>query len=362
MYFSILSYNLIIIFLHTLIAHGQQLLSFTSISDFNSIKILYEENGGSQWMWDNNTGRKWVFSSNLDQQEDPCKMHWQGISCSNSTSPIFLRIDKLNLTSLGLTGSLSTSAVKNLTALKELDLGNNSLTGAIPKELENLSLTRLDMSYNKLTGSIPDFIAGNLSCITSVRLNNNKLTGPLPDFFAMNLSFLANLNIANNKLSGTIPVNTFKRLPQLEYVDIGYNAFRGQLPEFNSPNLTFLALADNKFTGTVPSLERLSALTFLTLFNNDLTGEVLPNIIKLQQIEFVDIGRNAFRGHLPVFNSSNLTFLSLADNKFTGTVPSLERLSALTFLSMNRNSLAGEIPSSIGSSILTQCRHRLTLY
>ncbi|THU45362.1 hypothetical protein C4D60_Mb02t17110 [Musa balbisiana] len=92
-------------------------------------------------------------------QGDPCspeKFTWSGITCSLSTSEQRQRITSLNLSSLGLNGTIPSDLAK-LTAIKSLDLSYNNFTGPIPSFLANLeSLSMLNLSHNQLNGSIPD--------------------------------------------------------------------------------------------------------------------------------------------------------------------------------------------------------------
>ncbi|XP_010521450.1 PREDICTED: probable LRR receptor-like serine/threonine-protein kinase PAM74 isoform X2 [Tarenaya hassleriana] len=77
-----------------------------------------------------------------DWSGDPCLPHensWTGVTCSKG---LVSRVTSLNLTNLGLAGSLP-SSVNKMTALKDFWIGKNKLTGTIPdlslmKRLETL--------------------------------------------------------------------------------------------------------------------------------------------------------------------------------------------------------------------------------
>nr|TKW37922.1 hypothetical protein SEVIR_1G080900v2 [Setaria viridis] len=87
---------------------------------------------------------------------------------------------------------------------KMLFLGNNKLTGTIPKEIGHLkSLAELNLSFNYLSGEIPQQLC-SLKNLQVLDLSSNYLTGEIP--LALNeLSFLAKFNISNNDLEGVIP-------------------------------------------------------------------------------------------------------------------------------------------------------------
>ncbi|KAJ3694087.1 hypothetical protein LUZ60_009567 [Juncus effusus] len=96
------------------------------------------------------------YKVNKGWSGDPCapvNYTWAGIGCSfTGDSP---KIISLNLSSSGLTGSLSASFSK-LQNLKTLDLSNNKLNGTIPDFLLNMtSLQVLNLSCNSFNGSAP---------------------------------------------------------------------------------------------------------------------------------------------------------------------------------------------------------------
>ncbi|XP_051209298.1 LRR receptor-like serine/threonine-protein kinase IOS1 [Lolium perenne] len=88
---------------------------------------------------------------------DPCapkNLAWDGLSCSYAIS-MPPRITRLNMSSGGLSGSIS-SSFASLKAIKYLDLSNNNLTGSIPDVLSQLPLLLvIDLTGNQLNGTIP---------------------------------------------------------------------------------------------------------------------------------------------------------------------------------------------------------------
>jgi Leucine-rich repeat (LRR) protein len=77
-----------------------------------------------------------------------------------------------------LSGSLS-PFVTNLTALTNIWLGNNSLSGQIPSLSSLTMLETLHLEDNQFSGEIPSSI-GNISSLKEVFLQNNNLTGQIP--------------------------------------------------------------------------------------------------------------------------------------------------------------------------------------
>ncbi|TYI41522.1 hypothetical protein ES332_A01G032700v1 [Gossypium tomentosum] len=114
----------------------------------------------------------------LDWNGDPCLPRdytWTGVKCSEGERT---RVISLNLTGMGLLGSLSPS-IANLTALNGIWLGNNSLSGVIP-DLSSLKLLEiLHLQDNQLTGEIPSSL-GEMKSLRELFLQNNSLTGRIP--------------------------------------------------------------------------------------------------------------------------------------------------------------------------------------
>ena len=124
--------------------------------------------------------------------------------------------------------------------------------------------------------------------------------------------------------------------------------------------VTWLALGNNNLTGELPpELGNLSKLQLLRVHDNNLTGEFpnqLRNLTALVDLALGDNpghpGNNEFTGPIPAWlgNLTSLDSLSLHGNAFTGTIPSsLGDLSKLEFLTLNDNALSGSIPASLGN-------------
>ncbi|KDP40146.1 hypothetical protein JCGZ_02144 [Jatropha curcas] len=114
----------------------------------------------------------------FDWSGDPCmprRYSWTGITCSEGPR---IRVLTLNLTSMGLSGSLPRS-IARLTALTDIWLGNNSLTGSIPDLSLLKMLQTLHLENNQLTGGIPSSL-GSIKPLRELFLQNNNLTGQIP--------------------------------------------------------------------------------------------------------------------------------------------------------------------------------------
>ncbi|XP_073026722.1 probable LRR receptor-like serine/threonine-protein kinase At5g59680 [Primulina eburnea] len=117
-----------------------------------------------------------------DWNGDPClppRYSWTGVTCTEGPR---IRVATLNLTSTGLSGSISPSIFR-MTALTSILLGNNSLSGTIPDLSSLIGLEILHLEDNKLSGLIPESL-GTLTKLREVFLQNNNLTGQVPSNLA----------------------------------------------------------------------------------------------------------------------------------------------------------------------------------
>ncbi|XP_042495512.1 putative leucine-rich repeat receptor-like serine/threonine-protein kinase At2g14440 isoform X1 [Macadamia integrifolia] len=115
----------------------------------------------------------------LDWSGDPCfprEYSWTGVSCSDAPQ---IRIVALNLSSMGLSGSLSPSIAK-LTALTDIWFGNNNLSGPIPDLSPLRILQTLHLEVNQFSGEVPPSL-GNITGLRELFIENNNLTGQIPD-------------------------------------------------------------------------------------------------------------------------------------------------------------------------------------
>ncbi|XP_059074650.1 probable LRR receptor-like serine/threonine-protein kinase At1g67720 [Cryptomeria japonica] len=106
---------------------------------------------------------------------DPClpdDYSSTGITCSKDDPP---RVIIINLTGMHLNGTIPTN-IADLTALTQLLLGNNNLSGYIPDlgSLKNLSI--LQLQNNQLTGEIPRSLE-KLQMLNQLFLQDNKFEG-----------------------------------------------------------------------------------------------------------------------------------------------------------------------------------------
>ncbi|XP_040988774.1 probable LRR receptor-like serine/threonine-protein kinase At1g74360 [Juglans microcarpa x Juglans regia] len=290
------------------------------------------------------------------------------------------RISRLDLSGNKFSSSLPVE-ISEMPSLNFLILAYNQFSGTIPPQFGNLSrLQALDLSFNRLTGSIPPTL-GKLSTLLWLMLANNSLTGGIPPELG-NCTSLLWLNLANNQLSGKIP-------PEL--ANIGRNAtptFESNKRETNRinassgecltmkrwipadyPPFSFVySILTRKScrsiwekllqgSGLFPicvagsSVRSFQISGYVQLSGNMLSGEVPPDIGKMQNFSLLHLGNNEFSGKLPLqIGQMPLVVLNVTRNKFSGEIPvEIGGITCLQDLDLSFNNFSGTFPVSLSN-------------
>ncbi|KAI3521283.1 hypothetical protein L1887_10744 [Cichorium endivia] len=223
----------------------------TDPNDASALRVLYQSlnSPGQLTKWTSNGG-------------DPCGENWSGVTCSGS------RVTEIKISGLGLSGNLGYQ-LTSLTSLTNFDISNNNLGNQLPYNLPP-NLQRLNIAGCGFSGSLPYSIS---------------LMKPLKY-----------LNAAHNQLNGEL-TDMFGNLPSLSTLDLSFNSFTGNLPEsFSSlSSATDMYLQNNQFTGTIDVLADLPLKT-LNVANNKFTGWV-PS--RLKNINLQKDGNSWNSGNAP---------------------------------------------------------------
>ena len=257
----------------------------------------------------------------------------------------------LVLSDTNLEGSIP-PCLGQLSALKRLDLRENHLTGEIPQAIFNLTNLEqsLDLAGNSLVGAVPSKL-GQLTRLRSLNLEGNQLSGPIPVEIG-NLKELGDLNLAWNRFNGSIP-ESLGNLTKLGRVEFESNQFSGNIPASlgNLSQVYHLNFAYNQLEGSIPeSLGNLPNLQYLFLNNNRLTGNLPASFGNLNKLLYLYLDGNKLSGTIPsaLGNLIQLKELRLQYNRFSGTIPAeIGNLTQLDRLGLGDNQLSGIIPSSL---------------
>nr|KAJ0223134.1 hypothetical protein LSAT_V11C200099790 [Lactuca sativa] len=269
-------------------------------------------------------------------------------------------------------------------ALETLFLSDNKFGVEIPKSLEKLTaLTELGLDKNKLSGNIPEALGNitrNLSRLQSLDLSSNILKGPLPHTIGQ-LSQLEALNVSHNNLSGVVTeahfTNTsllkqldatsnhrlsFKFSPdwkphfQLAAILLGSCTIQSEFPQWirTQRSLYTLDLSNASIFGPLPGwLRELPINNSIDLSHNYLEGPLtnLP-LSRISDFPRVLLMNNLFNGSIPdsLCSITDLVILNLSKNKLSGSIPEcIGNLRELVVMILSSNRLSGVIPSSLGN-------------
>ncbi|KAK3406209.1 hypothetical protein EUGRSUZ_K02366, partial [Eucalyptus grandis] len=264
-----------------------------------------------------------------------------GIACN-----YYGAIIHLNLSNVGLRGTLDGLDFSCLTSVVSFELTNNLIYGSIPLGIGNLSkLNSLDLCLNELFGEIPPVI-GMLESLHHLYLSFHEITylASIPQEI-YNSRSLTVISLWGNRLSGSIH-SEIARLTSLDELYLSSNNLIGSIPH-SIGNLSNLFLSSNNLTGSIPhSIRNLSNLSMLKLSKNNLVGPIPTSLGKLGNLTIFDISQNAI---FEITRLTSLDKLELSSINLTGSIPhSIGNLSNLSMLKLSKNNLAGPIPTSLG--------------
>ncbi|KAM7507936.1 hypothetical protein LguiA_018389 [Lonicera macranthoides] len=234
------------------------------------------------------------------------------------------------------------------TQLQIIFLQNVSISEPLPNWLWKMSphIGRLYLSHNQIRGTLP-----SSSLVfrpnTKIDLSFNLIEGPLPLW--PNVAFL---DLANNLFSGTIPMNIGQIMTKLYYLDLSGNLLNGSIPPSlgNMESLYCLRLSKNNFSGEVHDQWQNVHIMTIDFSVNNLSGNFPGSLCSLPNFVQLKLSNNSFSGKLPLSlrNCKKLTFLDLGENKFSGSIPKwIGGLLSLLELRMRANLFSGNIPQQL---------------
>lgn len=348
-------------------------LTREQISDRQTLKVFYDTMAGRGWHRSENWGTN-----------APLK-NWQGVLTDDDG-----RVTHLDLVRNNLTGNVPPEVV-NLTALTELQLDYNDLSGPIPSELSSHELSMLEilsLSYNHLDGEIPAALA-DLPSLETLWLHGNEFTsctplalkglvdtepGELPDFCVPPIHE-GDREVLTELYRSTYGNGDVRKLLAF-YNDYGDNIWDPENPgrhlregdeeydwDKNGPIREWLLNKAEKIASKYPDgtvddtiVDLVSEHGGWTNREGWLTDKPLNqwegvSINDDGRVTHLNLSGNNLRGAIPrqLGNLTALETLDLSGNYLSGRIPwQLARLKNLAQVNLISNELTGEIPWSLG--------------
>ncbi|KAJ0771952.1 putative leucine-rich repeat-containing, plant-type, leucine-rich repeat domain superfamily [Helianthus annuus] len=274
----------------------------------------------------------------------------------------FRSLESLNLYDCKLSGFLP-RFVGNLSNLVTLDLKSTNVGGIIPSSITSLTqLVKLDLSDNSFTGLPASNNITGLQKLVHLDISRNLLEGVIPSWVSL-LTSVEDIRLTTNMLSGVIPSGLFK-LSSLEVLDLSYNKLQGTIPSvFALPSLRELMLDDNQLVGQLNLLDedlvpprsflQLVNITYLTLANNNFSGVwdldiLLSSLTNLQGLDLSYSGLSVVTANANLSVNPEFYALKLASCKLNVFPEFLRSATKLSDLDLSHNDIHGQLPSWTG--------------
>ncbi|GAB2232951.1 hypothetical protein Drorol1_Dr00012021 [Drosera rotundifolia] len=173
---------------------------------------------------------------------------------------------------------------------------------------------------------------------------NNTSTSPCTwPYVVCSSSRVTELHLPGRSLSGQIPAPLLSNLTALTFLSLRFNSLSGPLPDDLSSlsNLQYLYFQGNKFSGPIGEpILGLKGLVRLVLAGNEFSGGIPAALGELKGLKTLDLGGNRLTGKIPDFGLDGLEIFNVSDNLLTGRIP--KGLSGLPTSSFEGNRLCGK--------------------
>ncbi|KAJ4895542.1 Leucine-rich receptor-like protein kinase family protein [Raphanus sativus] len=276
----------------------------------------------------------------------PCT--FSGVTCNSNGS-----VTEIDLSRRGLSGKFPFASLCDLMSLEKLSLGFNSLSGPVPRDMNNCTkLKYLDLGNNFFSGPFPEL--SSLSQLQYLYLNNSAFSGAFPWKSLQNAKELVVLSLGDNPFDATPFPEEIVSMTKLTWIYLSNCSITGEIPPKigDLTELRSLEISDSFLTGVIPpEIVKLNKLWRLEVYNNNLTGKFPPGFGALTNLTYLDTSTNSLEGDLSELRSlTNLISLQLFENRLTGEIPpEFGEFKFLVNLSLYTNKLTGPIPQGLGS-------------
>ena len=250
------------------------------------------------------------------------------IGGNNITGQIPRSISKLtklyDLTLRNTPGMMSgnLSDIFAIPSLEDVCVSGVNLVGEIPRKFPpNIAI--LLLPGNNISGKLPEIFPNN-SALRNLNLANNRLTGDIPGHLL--LKPLDILDLSQNRFTS---INEGKPWSK---DDVGSISLHLSLAENRG-----LAIDFQSFMGLFNSTATLSVINVSYC---DIESPVLPNLFNFLRLSTFDLSGNNFYGELPNFfgDVSVLSYIDVSANNLSGSLPlGTQNFMALQYLDISGN-------------------------
>ncbi|KAJ8558275.1 hypothetical protein K7X08_005041 [Anisodus acutangulus] len=231
----------------------------------------------------------------------------------------------LNNQKFGLSGRID--VIGSMEQVTQVWIHVNKFSGPISDLSGCINLIDLQLRDNSLTGAIPPSLT-NLPKLANVSLQNNIFLGPMPGFKPSVQVSLGNTNHFCNPGPGPCD-------PQVTLLievagAVGCPMSIAQSWSGNNPcndwnyitcdakgSVTVINFAKQNWVGTIsPAVANLTGLKQLLMNDNNLTGPIPASLASLTELQIVDVSNNNISGKVPKFRSD--VIVKTSSNPFIG--------------------------------------------
>ena len=294
---------------------------FCNEKDRAALTALHAAAGGEGWT----DSAGWLVEAALAV--------WHGVETDSLG-----RVATLDLTGNGLEGRLP-AGLGDLAALTALRVGDNAVSGRLPRTLLGLSLGELDYAGTELCAPADEAFRAWLDAVAVLR-GTGVECAPATD-----REILEMLHDATGGRDWIDARNWLTDAPLGEWRGVEVD---------NQGRVVELRLWDNGLAGPIPpELADLAHLEYLRLSENGLTGAIPPELGGLSSVTLLALNGNALSGPIPpeLGGLPALEELRVENNDLSGTVPpELGGLASLRGLGLTGNPrLTGPLPAELAS-------------
>ena len=320
-------------------------VAFCSESDAAVLKSLYEVAGGPGWT--NSSG--WL--------EGPVLAEWHGVLTDSEGL-----VTALDMSQNGLAGALPPN-LGRLDRLTDLHIADNAgLSGNLPPSLSDISIKTLQYDGTGLCNPAEAYFQDWLQTVQT-RQGTETTCAPVLARDVLEKLYLTTGGQQwqhNDNWLSERPLHLWHGVEtddagRVIELDLYNNNLTGEIPPElgNLAHLKVLNLGFNSLSGPVPrELARLGSLESLDFISNKLSGRIPPEFGHLLSLRQLDLrGNIGIVGTIPpeLSDLANLEVLELSGCAMTGSIPvELGDLTSLKHLSISGPAFSGTIPTELG--------------